>query len=49
MKTKIYHFKVTLNGMGETPEEAWHDAGVMFSMDSGEMPEEYEVEEVEDE
>jgi hypothetical protein len=47
---KTYHFKITLAGSGNTPEEAWNDACEAFMLDTGNTPEDYEIqEEVEEE
>jgi hypothetical protein len=49
---KLYLFKITLAGGGNTPEEAWNDACDAFMQDSGVCPDadKYElVDEVDDE
>ena len=40
---KTYHFTVTIQGEGQTPEEAWADAVAAFEQDPGEP---HEVEQV---
>jgi hypothetical protein len=42
-----YIFRVTLSGIGKTPEQAWEDATEQFAHDHGPTPgpDEYEVEE----
>lgn len=49
--TKNFRFTIILNGLGNTPEEAWNDAVEGFMLDPGPVPEpnEYEIEEEEDE
>lgn len=41
---KRYEFTITLAGYGDTPDEAWENAVEGFSLDSGETPDEYTVE-----
>ena len=41
---KTYHFTITLQGSGDTPEEAWEDAVEAFMQDPGEPHETEEVE-----
>ena len=43
---KTYHFTVTLQGSGDSPEEAWADAVEAFIQDPGEP---HETEEAENE
>ena len=47
---KLYQFTVTLNGYGDTPEEAWKDMQEHLDIDECEMVEDYEIidEEIED-
>lgn len=47
---KMYYFKITLCGRGETADEAWEDASEAFAQDGGATPEpsEYTVEEIDD-
>lgn len=51
MTIKNFSFKIILNGIGKTAEEAWEDAVEGFMLDPGPTPEpdEYEVEEIEEE
>jgi len=42
---KRYEFTITLGGYGETPDQAWEDATEGFSLEPGETPSEYQVEE----
>ena len=44
----IYHFQVTLQGEGNTPEEAWNDAVEGFYCDPGEPEDHVLIEEDED-
>ena len=44
---KRYEFTITLSGCGETPDEAWLDATIQFSLEPGSTPEDY-TEETED-
>ena len=38
---KRYEFTITLAGYGETPDEAWLDATLKFSLDPGSTPDDY--------
>ena len=44
---KRYEFTIILSGYGETPDEAWLDATIQFSLEPGSIPDTY-TEETED-
>ena len=44
-----YEFTITIVGQGETSDEAWGDACESFSLDNGTPPEDFVVEEEEEE
>jgi len=44
-----FFFPIELNGLGETPEQAWMDAVEGFCQDDGGCPEEYRMEKDEEE
>ena len=43
---QLYHFTITIGAEAETPEEAWLEAVAALALDPGNMPDEYDVEEV---
>ena len=45
---KRYEFKITLAGYGSTPEEAWNGALEAFGTGLEDIPEEYTVEETDE-
>jgi hypothetical protein len=45
---KRFEFTITLGAEAETPEEAWEEACEAFSLDSGVMPDEFYMEEIEE-
>ncbi len=38
----LYEFPICLTGIGDTPEEAWHDAVECFTLDPG-HPDEHTI------
>lgn len=46
--TKRYIFTVVLSGMGPNEDAAWQDAIEQFQQDPGPTPEQFEVEDEED-
>ena len=46
---KRYEFNIILSGHGETPDEAWLDATLNFSLDPGSTPDDYTEDTEEDE
>jgi hypothetical protein len=46
---RYYVFPIELGGLGNTPEEAWNDATEAFTNEPGPTPDEYRVEEIEEE
>jgi len=44
MPDKTYTFTITLQGTGQTIEEAWMDALVEFHSDPGDVPDDEDVE-----
>jgi hypothetical protein len=44
MSEKTYTFTITLQGTGQTIEEAWIDALVEFHSDPGDVPDDEDVE-----
>jgi hypothetical protein len=47
---KLYAFSITINGLGNTPEEAWTDAVREFYLEPGEYPsvDEYNATEIDE-
>ena len=49
MTKKTFTFTITLQGTGKTIEDAWHDALVEFHSDPGGLPDDEDVELIDEE